>query len=100
GGAYGFNTETSMGPAIPPLESIRVMVGKDKDHLWPIDEVWNYHAGGGEFKTIKVFAEALAKRYGKSDSAADFAFKSQLQTYEGVRAMYEAYTRNKYESTG
>jgi exo-1,4-beta-D-glucosaminidase len=30
----------------------------------------------------------------------DFAFKSQLQTYEGVRAMYEAYSRNKYESTG
>jgi exo-1,4-beta-D-glucosaminidase len=102
GGAYGFNTETSMGPAVPPIESIRDMVGKDKDkdHLWPIDEVWNYHAGGGEFRTIKVFAEALAKRYGKSDSAADFAFKSQSQTYEGVRAMYEAYTRNKYESTG
>ena len=26
--------------------------------------------------------------------------KSQLQTYEGVRAMYEAYSRNKYTSTG
>ena len=23
GGAYGFNTETSMGPAVPPIESIR-----------------------------------------------------------------------------
>jgi exo-1,4-beta-D-glucosaminidase len=30
----------------------------------------------------------------------DFAVKSQMQTYEGVRAMYEAYSRNKYESTG
>ena len=30
----------------------------------------------------------------------DFAAKSQMQTYEGVRAMYEAYSRNKYESTG
>ena len=98
GGAYGFNSETSMGPAVPPLESIRAMVGKD--HLWPIDEVWNYHAGGGEFKTIKVFSDALANRYGKSDSAEDFATKSQLQTYEGVRAMYEAYSRNKYQSTG
>ena len=29
GGAYGFNTETSMGPAVPPVESIRAMVGKD-----------------------------------------------------------------------
>jgi exo-1,4-beta-D-glucosaminidase len=98
GGAYGFNTETSMGPAVPPLDSIRTMVGKD--HLWPIDDVWNYHAGGGEFKTIKVFSDALARRYGKSESVEDFAYKSQLQTYEGVRAMYEAYSRNKYESTG
>ena len=99
GGAYGFNTETSMGPAVPPIESIRAMIG-NKDHLWPIDDAWNYHAGGGEFKTIQVFSDALANRYGKSDSVDDFAFKSQLQTYEGVRAMYEAYSRNKYESTG
>ena len=98
GGAYGFNTETSMGPAVPPIESIHKMVGKD--HLWPIDDVWNYHAGGGEFKTINVFSTALANRYGKSDSVEDFASKSQLQTYEGVRAMYEAYSRNKYQSTG
>ena len=98
GGAYGFNTETSMGPAVPPIESIRAMVGSD--HLWPIDDVWNYHAGGGEFKTIQVFSDALANRYGRSDNVDDFASKSQMQTYEGVRAMYEAYSRNKYESTG
>jgi exo-1,4-beta-D-glucosaminidase len=98
GGGYGFDTETSMGPAVPPIESIRAMVGKD--HLWPIDDVWNYHAGGGEFKNIKVFSDALENRYGKSDSVEDFAVKSQMQTYEGVRAMYEAYSRNKYESTG
>ncbi len=30
----------------------------------------------------------------------DYALKAQLQTYEGVRAMYEAYSRNKYVSTG
>jgi exo-1,4-beta-D-glucosaminidase len=98
GGGYGFNSETSMGPAVPPIESIRAMVGKD--HLWPIDDLWNYHAGGGEFKTINVFSEALASRYGKSDNVEDFALKSQMQTYEGVRAMYEAYSRNKYQATG
>ena len=98
GGGYGFNSETSMGPAVPPVESIRAMVGKD--HMWPIDDVWNYHAGGGEFKTINVFSEALANRYGKSDNVDDFAIKSQMQTYEGVRAMYEAYSRNKYQATG
>ena len=74
------------------------MVGKD--HTWPIDDVWNYHAGGGEFKTIGVFSDALANRYGKSDNVEDFAIKSQMQTYEGVRAMYEAYSRNKYQSAG
>ena len=98
GGAYGFNTETSMGPAVPPVESIRAMVGKD--HMWPIDDAWNYHAGGGEFKTIGVFSDALANRYGKSDNVEDYAIKSQMQTYEGVRAMYEAYSRNKYQATG
>jgi exo-1,4-beta-D-glucosaminidase len=98
GGAYGFNTETSMGPAVPPIESIRAMVGKD--HLWPMDDVWNYHAGGGAFKDIHVFNDALNARFGPANSVDDYALKAQLQTYEGVRAMYEAYSRNKYVSTG
>ncbi len=98
GGAYGFNTETSMGPAVPPIESIRAMVGKD--HLWPIDDTWNYHAGGGAFKDIHVFSDALNARFGPATSAEDYARKAQLQTYEGVRAMYEAYSRDKYVSTG
>jgi exo-1,4-beta-D-glucosaminidase len=98
GGAYGFNTETSMGPAVPPIESIRAMVGKD--HLWPMDDTWNYHAGGGAFKDLHVFSDALSARFGPATSADDYAQKAQLQTYEGVRAMYEAYSRNKYVSTG
>jgi exo-1,4-beta-D-glucosaminidase len=98
GGAYGFNSETSMGPAVPPIESVRAMVGKD--HVWPIDDFWNYHTGGGVFKDIHVFSDALNARFGPSTSAEDYSAKAQLQTYEGVRAMYEAYSRNKYVSTG
>ena len=98
GGAYGFNTETSMGPAVPPIESVRHMV--PQDHLWPVDDYWYFHAGGGKFKTMTVFTDALNNRYGAAASADDFTFKSQLMTYEGVRAMYEAYSRNKYTSTG
>jgi exo-1,4-beta-D-glucosaminidase len=102
GGAYGFNSETSMGPAVPPIESLERMI--PKDHRWaangPTDEYWNFHAGGGAFKNIHVFADALNARYGKAVSAEDFTYKSQLMTYEGVRAMYEAYSRNKYTSTG
>jgi len=98
GGAYGFNTETSMGPAVPPIESVERMV--PKDHLWPVDEYWNFHAGGGAFKTIRVFSDALNARYGEAHNAQEFTYKSQLMTYEGVRAMFEAYSRNKYTSTG
>jgi len=98
GGAYGFNTETSPGPAVPPIEGLRQFL--PKDHLWPIDDYWNYHAGGGSYKDIHVFADALNARYGKAESVEDLAFKSQLMAYEGIRAMFEAYSRNKYTSTG
>lgn len=98
GGALGFNTETSPGPAVPPLEELKTMFPPDK--LWPINEFWDYHAGGGQFKNIHVFANALEQRYGKSNDVADFAWKSQAVTYEGERAMFEAYGRNKYRSTG
>jgi exo-1,4-beta-D-glucosaminidase len=98
GGAYGFNTETSPGPAVPPIESLREML--PKEHLWPIDDWWNFHAGGGNFKDIRVFTDALNARYGQATGVEDFAFKSQLMAYEGIRAMFEAYSRNKYTSTG
>jgi exo-1,4-beta-D-glucosaminidase len=98
GGAYGFNTETSPGPAVPPIESLRAML--PKEHLWPIDDWWNFHAGGGEFKDIHVYTEALTARYGKADTLEDYALKAQLMNYEGIRAMFEAYSHNKYTSTG
>ncbi|MGB8459741.1 MAG: sugar-binding domain-containing protein [Candidatus Acidiferrum sp.] len=98
GGAYGFNTETSPGPAVPPLEELKSMFPPDK--LWPINEFWDYHAGGGEFKNIHVFTDALEKRYGTVKDVSDMAWKSQAMTYEGERAMFEAYGRNKFKSTG
>ena len=98
GGAHGFNAETSPGPAVPPIESIKEML--PKDHLWPIDDWWNFHAGGGEFKDIHVYTDALTARYGKADTLEDYTFKAQLMNYEGIRAMFEGYSRNKYTSTG
>jgi exo-1,4-beta-D-glucosaminidase len=98
GGAHGYNTETSPGPAIPPRESLERFV--PKDHLWPIDEVWNFHAGKERFTTINVFADGLNRRYGPATSLDDFERKSQAVTYDGQRAMFEAYARNKYTSTG
>ncbi|MGH9742540.1 MAG: glycoside hydrolase family 2 protein, partial [Candidatus Acidiferrum sp.] len=98
GGAFGFSTEISPGPAVPPLDELKSMLPPDK--LWPINDVWGYHAGGGEFKTIKVFTHALEERYGPAKDVADFAWKSQAMTYEGERSMFESYGRNKYKSTG
>ncbi len=98
GGAWGFNTETSPGPAVPPIESLKKMLPQDK--LWPINEVWEYHAGRGAFGNLKQFTKAIDNRYGEATSAEDYAKKSQAMTYEGERAMFEAFGRNKYHSTG
>ena len=98
GGAYGYNTETSPGPAIPPRESLERFI--PKEHLWPIDDVWNYHAGGERFTTVNVFTDGLNRRYGTATSLDDYERKAQAMTYDGQRAMFEAYARNKYTSTG
>jgi exo-1,4-beta-D-glucosaminidase len=98
GGAHGFNTETSPGPAIPPLESLKRFL--PADHLWPIDDFWNYHAGGNRFKTVDVFNKGLEERYGRPENLEDYLRKSEAMAYEGERAMFEAYARNKYVSTG
>jgi exo-1,4-beta-D-glucosaminidase len=98
GGAWGFNTETSPGPAIPELASLEEML--PKDHLWPIDEFWNFHAGGGGYRNVRIFTAALEARYGKARGLEDYVRKSQAMTYEGERAMFEAFGRNKYGATG
>src|SRR5205823_12662147 len=63
-------------------------------------EVWNFYAGGGQFKDIKVFTSAVEGRYGKADGVVDFARKAHALAYEAERAMFEGYARNKYTSTG
>jgi exo-1,4-beta-D-glucosaminidase len=98
GGAHGFATEVGPGPAVPPVESLRQML--PEDHLWPIDSYWNFHTGGGPFKDLKVFTEALNARYGTAAGLEDYARKAQVMAYEGHRAMFEAFGRNKYTSTG
>lgn len=98
GGAYGFNTETGPGPAVPPVESLRRFI--PPDHAWPIDDVWNFHAGSGSFGNLDVFRQAMSARYGPPETLEDFAWWSQVMAYEGERAMFEAYSQHKYGSTG
>ncbi|NOY79332.1 MAG: glycoside hydrolase family 2, partial [Calditrichaeota bacterium] len=98
GGAFGFSTEVGPGPEVPPLESVKRMI--PPDHLWPIDDMWDFHCGRGKFTNLKVYTQAISRRYGPARNAADYCEKAQLINYEGIRAMYEAYARNKYVSTG
>ncbi|HEV2671540.1 MAG TPA: beta galactosidase jelly roll domain-containing protein [Gemmatimonadales bacterium] len=100
GGAWAYNTETSPGAAVPPIESMRRMI--PAEHLtWPPDSVWLFHAAGGQFaRLLDQFNTALSTRYGAPTSAEDYTASAQLLTYEGERAMFEAYRRNQYASTG
>lgn len=99
GGAFGFNAEIGPGASIPVLESIREMFPGDS--LWPINEMWHYHARGGTpLHMLDMDTEALNARFGEATTLEDYVRKSQLQAYEGKRAMFEAYRRNKYVSTG
>ena len=98
GGAYGFNSETSPGPAIPSLASREKFLPDAT--AWPPTANWSYHFGGGGFKDLKVMDDAMAAVYAKPQSAADYERISETMEYDSERAMYEAYSRNKYSSTG
>ena len=98
GGAYGFNTETCPGAVVPPLESIRKMIGED--HLWPIDEFWHFHCALNEFDTLDRHREAIDRRYGGADSVEQFAMKAQVLNYELMRPMFEAFAANRPVATG
>jgi exo-1,4-beta-D-glucosaminidase len=98
GGAVGFNTETSPGPAIPSLASRKKFLPDPE--AWPPSANWTYHNGGGEFTNLKVFGDAMEAIYAKPKSAAYFERMAQTMEYDSERAMFEAYSKNKYTSTG
>jgi exo-1,4-beta-D-glucosaminidase len=98
GGAFGFNTETSPGVAIPDESSIRRTLPNTS--WWPIDEQWKYHAGLGKFAQYDHFNTAMSATYGRASSLHDYEKKAQLLAYDGERSMFEAYGANKYTSTG
>jgi exo-1,4-beta-D-glucosaminidase len=98
GGASGFNTETSPGPAISSLAS-REKFLPDAD-AWPPTSNWTLHYGGGEFTNLKVFDNAMEAVYARPRSAAQYERMAQTMEYDSERAMFEAYSKNKYVSTG
>ncbi len=98
GGARGYNTETGPGPDIPSRAS-RATFLPDPD-AWPASADWSLHMGGGGFTTLKDLDSAMTAIYAKPDSAADYTRMANTMAYASERAMFEAYSRNKYYSTG
>jgi exo-1,4-beta-D-glucosaminidase len=98
GGAYGFNTETSPGPAIPSLASRERFL--TDPNAWPPTDDWKFHNGGGEFTNLNVMNNTMAAVYAQPNSAADYERMAQTMEYDSERAMFESYSKNKYDSTG
>ncbi|MGW1762068.1 glycosyl hydrolase 2 galactose-binding domain-containing protein [Streptomyces mirabilis] len=100
GGATGFNSETSAGPDIPTLDTLRRMMSPaELDTLWKSPTAKQYHRSpSSTFGTLKLYDAALAGRYGAPSGLTDYVRKAQLAQYENVRAQYEAYGRNAADS--
>ncbi|NIN24700.1 MAG: glycoside hydrolase family 2, partial [Candidatus Aminicenantes bacterium] len=71
-----------------------------EDHLWPIDDYWEYHCARNEFNTLDRYQEALNHRYGTPDTVEEFIEKAQPMNYEAMRAMFEAFGAHKHTTTG
>ncbi|WP_369241528.1 sugar-binding domain-containing protein [Streptomyces sp. R21] len=96
GGATGFNSETSAGPDIPTLDTLRRMLSPaELDTLWKNPNAKQYHRSpSSTFGTLKLYDNALTGRYGAPTGLTDYVRKAQLAQYENVRAQFEAYGRN------
>jgi exo-1,4-beta-D-glucosaminidase len=94
GGAFGFDSEVSAGPSIPPLEDLsRMLSPQEQEVLWKYPQLRQYHASAAwsVFAKITPFNTALAQRYGAPKNLEDFVAKSQLENYDNVRAQFEAF---------
>eukprot|EP00041_Stephanoeca_diplocostata_P031726 m.994917 g.994917 ORF g.994917 m.994917 type:complete len:1025 (+) comp24014_c1_seq5:15-3089(+) len=105
GGAFGFITETSPGGSPMVRESFEQTFSPQQ--RWgsvPGEETraWDFHCGSehGAFGSMEHFTPALAARLGTPTSYVDYLAKGQLEAYESHRAMFEGYSRNKYNATG
>ncbi len=101
GGATGFNSETSAGPDIPTLDTLRRMMSPaELTSLWKDPAAPQYHRSPSRtYATLKLYDDALSARYGAPRSLEDYVAKAQLAQYENVRAQYEAYARNATDAS-
>lgn len=99
GGAHGFNTETSPGPAIMMASSLSKFLPPDQ--MVPESPDWQYHNGSGDFANLTVFDAAMHHTYGTPKGLDGYEQYAQTMAFDGERAMYEAYDSEKYrKATG
>ena len=99
GGAWGFLTEGGTGENPLRNGSYEKVFGETNINYE--GEIWNYHCGNkGVFGDLSKLINPIKKRYGNIIDFNDFQKKSGAAVYEGHRAMFEAYSCNKYNSTG
>ncbi|HOZ49710.1 MAG TPA: hypothetical protein PLO37_23320 [Candidatus Hydrogenedentes bacterium] len=98
-GAWGFAQSGGIGGVFASLESTRRMM--PEEDLWPpFTDTWSLHTvtqGGGYFRDVLAHIDT---RYGPPKDVEDFFRKGLAINYNGARAMFEAYGRNKYSATG
>lgn len=101
GGATGFNSETSAGPDVPTLDTLRRMMSPaELTALWKDPAAPQYHRSPSRtYATLKLYDDALTARYGAPRSLEDYVAKAQLAQYENVRAQFEAYGRNATDAS-
>ena len=123
GGAWGFLTEGGPGEAPMVYESWLDTMKGNTSLIWQtsggggydgagmLTAAWDYHCGNpiGLFRNLRYYKPALYGRYGgphrRSGDEEDplaiakqMLYKSQLANYEGIRALFEGYSRNKFTS--
>ncbi len=95
-GSIGSCAEQGDNESIPVYESLKKFIPAEK--LWPINDWWFYHAGSAEGNTtLANITKAVDKRYGPSNSAAEFSEKAQMAHYENTRAQFESFAASGWE---
>jgi exo-1,4-beta-D-glucosaminidase len=102
GGAWGFLTEGGPGEAPMTYNSwLRTVPAGD---VWnasaggSMSQAWSWHMGdaNGFFRNLTYYTPPLLARYGAVASARQYLYRAQAANYEGIRAMFESYSRNKH----
>jgi exo-1,4-beta-D-glucosaminidase len=81
------------------METFARMIPEDK--RWPINDIWNYHCNPSEsFGTLDIFNNVLYQRHGRPANLEDYMLKANVQSYEAMKGMFEAFRANRPNTTG